>query len=239
MQINAVRLWCGLVLSLVGFCNSSTTLAQVQRSGGANAQLAAQYQQAIAERAQLQADNEKLKKQLEDAKKQTDAATKQLATLKASAATAVSQLAAAQATGQSSAQSLEQTKSRMQELLGRFRDTAATLRIVEAERTQLQQQLAESKSKYDVCAERNYQLFQVDSEVLDKYEHESPFSRAARAEPFTRIKRTQIENFVDEYRERAEELRLQKAGVSVPASSSGRPTPAPSAMPATEPAPTH
>jgi hypothetical protein len=33
----------------------------------------------------------------------------------------------------------------------------------------------------------------------------------ARAEPFTRIKRTQVDNYVLEYKQRAEELRMQKA----------------------------
>jgi chromosome segregation ATPase len=211
-------------------------LSQVQRSGGAaNAQLAQQYQQALTDRSQLQADNDKLKKELEDVKKQLEAAKRELTGSKAAAGSAASQLATAQAAGQSAAQSLEQTKTRMQELVNRFRETAVTLRGVESERAQLQQQLAQSKAAFDQCAQRNYQLYQVDDEVLERYEHQGAFSHLAQAEPFTRIKRTQIENFVDEYRARAEELRVQQAPTAPGTKSDA--TPVPFAAPAGDAAP--
>lgn len=214
-----------MAIAILGLASVQGALAQVQRSGGgANAQLAQQYQQIVVERTQLQADNDKLKKQLEDIKKQLQAVQQQLGASKKGAATSASQIAAAQAASQTSAQSLEQAKSRMQELVGRFRDTAVTLRGVESERAQLQQQLAQSKSDFDKCAERNYQLYQLDTEVLDRYEHEGTLSHVARAEPFTRIKRVQVENLVDEYKVRAEELRLQQAA---PAAAALPPGPAP------------
>jgi len=190
---------------------SQSPLAQVQRSGGGpSAQLVQQYQQALTEKTQLQADNDKLKKDLEEAKKQLQAANKELTEAKSGNGAAQAQLAAAQAATASANQALDVTKTRMQELVDRFRDTATSLREVETERSQLQQQLAQEKASFDQCAERNYQLYQVDGEVLDRYEHQGMFSYLASAEPFTRIKRTQIENFVVEYRARAEELRVQK-----------------------------
>jgi chromosome segregation ATPase len=185
--------------------------AQVQRSGGgASAQLVQQYQQALSEKTQLQADNDKLKKDLDEAKQQLQAANKELTALKSGSGAAQAQLTAAQAAAASANQALELTKTRMQELVDRFRDTATSLREVETERSRLQQESAQEKASFDQCAERNYQLYQVDGEVLDRYEHQGLFSHLASAEPFTRIKRTQIENFVDEYRARAEELRVQK-----------------------------
>ena len=203
---------CGALIAILSVgATAHVAFAQVQRSGGANAQLAQQYQQVMAERTQLQADNAKLKKDLDDAKKQLDAAKAQLTASKSTAGTAAAQLAAAQASSQSTAQSLEQSKARLQELVNRFRETAVALRGVESDRAQLQQQLAQSRASFDQCAERNYQLYQVDNEVLDHYEHEGTISHLARAEPFTRIKRTQVENLVDEYKARAEELRVQKA----------------------------
>jgi len=231
VKLTASRYRYAAVLAILALAWAQGAPAQVQRSGGgANAQLAQQYQQVVAERAQLQADNDKLKKQLDDAKKQLQAVQQQLGASKKSSTTSAAQIAAAQAAAQTSAQSLEQTKSRMQELVGRFRDTAVTLRGVESERSQLQQQLAQSKSDFDRCAERNYQLYQIDSEVLDRYEHEGTLSHVARAEPFTRIKRVQVENLVDEYKDRAEELRVQKAAPA-PAPPGPPPAPVPFAAP--------
>jgi chromosome segregation ATPase len=198
-------------------------LAQVQRSGGgggaANAQLMMQYQQADAERTQLKSENTKLKKDLDDLKKQLDAAGKQAAASKAGVSRDAAQLAAAQAANDRGAKDLADSKAKMQELVGKFRETITQMRGIESERAQLQQQLVQSKTAFDQCAERNYSLYQVDNEVLDRYAHEGAFSHMAGAEPFTRIKRTQIDNLVLEYKERAEELRVKKAtaaGSAVP-----------------------
>jgi chromosome segregation ATPase len=186
--------------------------AQVARSGGgANAQLAQQYQQAVSDRDRLQADNDGLKKQLQDAKAQLDSSARQLATLKSSAGATASQLAAAQAYRQSSTQTITQYNNRLQDLISHYRDVVASLRTVEAQRTQLQQQIAQNKSALDRCAQINDQLYQVDEDVLARYEHQGFLSYMGRAEPFTRLKRTQIENLVDGYRQRAAELRVQGA----------------------------
>jgi hypothetical protein len=225
------RLW--IVLAAIGGAViSAVTPAQVQRSGGgggaANAQLMMQYQQADAERTQLKSDNAKLKKDLDDLKKQLDAARKQAAVSKAGVNRDAAQLAAAQAANDRSAKDLVDAKGKMQELVGKFRETITQMRGIESERSQLQQQLAQSKTAFDQCAERNYSLYQVDNEVLDRYSHEGAFSHIASAEPFTRIKRTQIDNLVLEYKERAEELRIKKAetaaGSAAPAGAA-QPTP--------------
>jgi hypothetical protein len=213
----ASRRVSGLATALAVLGGVAVTMsapAQVQRSGGssgaANAQLMMQYQQASTERAQLQADNAKLKKDLDDLKKQLDAANKLAATSKAGVSRDSAQLAAAQAANDRTAKDLADSKGKMQELVAKFRETITQMRGVEAERSQLQQQLAQSKTAFDQCADRNYSLYQVDNEVLDRYSHQGAFSYMERAEPFTRIKRTQIDNLVLEYKERAEELRVKK-----------------------------
>jgi chromosome segregation ATPase len=225
----------GLVAALVlvgGVAVCASASAQVQRSGGgggaANAQVMMQYQQADAERTQLKSENAKLKKDLDDLKKQLDAVSKQAAASKAGVSRDSAQLAAAQAANDRGAKDLADSKAKMQELVGKFRETISQMRGIEAERSQLQQELAQSKTAFDRCAERNYSLYQVDNEVLDRYSHQGAFGYMARAEPFTRIKRTEIDNLVLEYKERAEELRMKKAAAE---SASQAPTPAPASAP--------
>ena len=228
-----LRRW---LLALCGLAAMTAAQAQVQRSGGgggaANAQLMMQYQQATAEKAQLQADNTKLKKDLDDLKKQLDAATKQATASKAGVSRGAAELAAAQAASDRTSKDLADSKARMQELITKFRETITQMHGVETERTQLQQQLDQSKAAFDVCAERNYSLFEVDNEVLDRYSHQGMFSYMARGEPFTRIKRTQIDNLVLEYKERAQQLRVEKAQAAANAAKRlAAPTKAPNATP--------
>lgn len=205
------RLFAALI-AFVGASYIGSVSGQAARSGGgANAQLMQQFQQAVSERTQLQAQNAKLKKELDEVKKQLGTVQQQATASKAGVDRSQAAVAAAHAATDRTQASLDETKGRMQELVGRFRETITTMRGIEADRTQLQQQLAGSQSEFDKCAETNYALYQINSEVLDRYAHQGAFSYFERAEPFTRLKRTQIDNLVLEYRQRVEELRVKRA----------------------------
>ena len=210
-----------LLVSAGAWLSAEPALAQSQRSGGGgvNPAMVQQYQQAVSERTQLQAENAKLKTSADDLKKQLDAANKQLAALKAGSGrgqAAMAQLAAAQQENATTSKNLADLKSKAQELVANYRETIANLRTVETQKTKLQQDLAQSKANFDHCAQSNYELFKVNSEILDRYEHQGMFSYVERSEPFTRLKRTQIQNIVDEYKERAEELRVQAQSANAP-----------------------
>jgi septal ring factor EnvC (AmiA/AmiB activator) len=217
-----------LVLScnalLAGVLLSGSAWAQVERSGGgANAQLAMQYQQVVSERTQLQEENEKLKKDLGDLKKQLDDAKHELTASKAAEGVRdQAQLTAAQAARDSSAKDLESAKGKMQELVDRYRDTTTTLRTVETDRAQITQQLSASKAAFDKCAQDNVAISQITAEVLDRYEHQHLFSNLGRAEPFTKIKQTEIENLVLEYRQAVDQLHVKPASVPAAANPTGR-----------------
>ncbi len=214
--MNVIRLLGGL--ALVTAIVVQPVFAQVERSGGGeNSQLLEQYQQAVAARDQLQQDNAKLSKDLDDTKQQLQAAQRQLAASKAGASRNAAALTAAQTSNASTAKTLELYKSRMEELIARFQQTIDQLRSVETDRAQLKQQLAQNKTALDKCVQTNASLYQVTDQVLDRYEHQGMFSYLERSEPFTRIKRTQIENLALEYRQRAQALRVSEPGAASPA----------------------
>lgn len=209
--------------------------AQVERRGGSeDAALAREYQQAVADRGQLQEDNARLKQGLDEARKQLEAARQQLAALKSSATTTQTELEHARASGQASARNVEETRAKLLQLVERFRETVATMRGIETERATLRQQLAQSKASFDQCALRNYQLYQLDTEVLDRYEHRGVLGYLSRAEPFTRLARTRLENLVDDYRQRAETLQVQSEGAAAAARGSAPPASASPAAPSAD-----
>jgi chromosome segregation ATPase len=194
--------------------------AQVARSGGggsANPQLVQQYEQVLAERTQLKADNDQLKKQL-DAAQQELAATKRKLTASsvgASQAQALqAQLTASQASLDSSKKALDQIRARMQELIARFRDTIDKTRAIEVERNKLQQQLFQTSAALDKAADRNVQMFQINAQLLDRLQHRGVFNRLTKAEPFTQIQRTRLDNLVLEDQERVDALHVQKEGTA-------------------------
>jgi chromosome segregation ATPase len=202
ISVLRVTLAAAWALSLLALA-VGTAHAQTARSGGgANAQLTQQMQQLASERTSLQAENARLKKELDDLRKERDTLKKAQTGLDERAKAAVS-AALARGTSQREAQEqeLKQTKDKMQELVGKFRETVQALREAETVRAGTKQTLATRDQELRVCVERNLALYKLNGEVLSQLEH--PVSRLARAEPFTRIKRVQLENLVDDYKGRA------------------------------------
>ena len=188
--------------------------AQTQRSGGSESQkILQQYQQLAAEKTSLQSQLAQMKKDLDSTKSELAAVKKDRDVLKgrsANAAVVAARLAQADASRQNVEKSLEQNKQKTTELVGRFKETLGTLKSVETDRAQLQRDNTALKAAFDKCAIDNTQLFDISNTVLTRYEHVGFFTKAGEAEPFTKLTRTKIDNLVDEYRQRAEELRVNK-----------------------------
>lgn len=196
-------------LTVLALVACMPVLAQTARDGGSgNAQLLQQMQQLASERTALQAENARMKRELAEMIKQRDALQAAAPKLleRANAADRALQLTTAERGNLES--ELTQTKTRMQELVARFRETAQALRDVETERASFKQSLTEANQQLVACNDKNAALFALNGEVLTKLEDQGFWSRASRAEPFTRIKRTQLENLVDEYAARAQEQRI-------------------------------
>jgi chromosome segregation ATPase len=185
--------------------------AQTERSGGGEAQkFMQQYQQLAAEKTTLQTQLAQMKKDLDTAQTELAAVKKERDALKSRAGGSSAQLAQMTAGKEATEKSLEQLKQRTTELVARFRETVINLKDVETDRDKLRNDLKVQLSAFDRCAEDNLGLFEINSEILDRYEHVGLFTRVSTVEPFTKITRTRIENLVDEYRARALQLRAAK-----------------------------
>lgn len=198
------------ILTIAAMTAGNNLFAQVERSGGEAQKFMQQYQQLSAERTGLQAQLVDLKKQLDAAKTDLAAMKKERDTLKAGAGGSAAAIVQANNAKQAAEQSLEQSKQRTNELVGRFRETVQTLKDTETDRAKTRKELAERNAAFDGCAVNNLKLYEINREILDRYEHVGLFTKASAAEPFTKITRTRLENLVDEYRARAEELRVKK-----------------------------
>ena len=196
-------------LALIFSCAGSMAHAQVERSGNADARVMQQVQQLTAERASLQADNAKLKQELEQLKKdlQKSAAEKSAAENRAKALTA--NATREQASSEQAEEQLERNKAQLQELVTKFRETANTLRDVESDRATAKSDLAGRERELKTCVDRNAGLYNLNAEVLDRMENRGFWSNVAEREPFTKLKRVELENLIDGYKYRADELKLE------------------------------
>ena len=213
--------------------------AQTARSGGAaNAQLMQEMQQLASDRTALQAENARLKKEVDDAHKERDRLKKAQQGIELRAKTSEAALARDTTQRESSERELTQTKAKMQELIAKFRETLQTLRETETASTTATQNLATRDRELKTCIDRNVALYHVNEEVLTRLEHHGVWSRLAEAEPFTKIKRVENENLVDEYKSRADDQRVKPASPSSAAPAPAPPSSSPGLSPPTSGAPT-
>jgi|SRR5581483_1049810 len=236
-SLRSVFLVSGLV-----FLGSAGSLVQAQtaRSGGsANAQLLEQMQQLASERTSLQAENARMKKELDDLRKDRDALKKAQQVVDARVKESSAALTRSTAEKTASQQEVQQLKDKMQELITKFRETIQTLRQAESENATIKQTLATRDQSLKVCLDHNAALYKLNGEVLDHLEHQSVWSHVAAAEPFTKIKRVQLENLVDDYQAKADDQHLKEAP-PLPAGEAAPPAPSEASAPppaSTQPVP--
>ncbi|AXS80127.1 hypothetical protein [Dechloromonas sp. HYN0024] len=100
----------------------------------------------------------------------------------------------------------EQTSSEKSDLTTRLADTerklAESKQAFAAEKLQMEGAVARLRTGLAGCSERNARMYRLGNELLDKYEAKSCLSSVLQAEPFTGLKRAQIEKMIEEDREK-------------------------------------
>jgi chromosome segregation ATPase len=204
-------------VAVAGFM-TQTARAQSARPGGAapSAQAMQQLQQLASERTALQAENARIKADLEAARKERDSLRAAQESLAKRSRGAEAELAGALGDKARVEGELAREKQRLEELVQRFRETAASMQEVETDRAARTQQLAVREQELGVCIDRNKKLLVINGEVVDKLEDQGFWSSFASREPFTRVKRNQLENLADGYRGAAEDQQVPPASPAKP-----------------------
>lgn len=120
------------------------------------------------------------------------------------------------------ARDLQAATTERDDLRTRLADTQAQLEKASAALAQTRDRLAErdgqlgrlqadhqtQSASFDTCQTRNAQLYTLGSELLDRYANKGVREVLSTGEPFTQIKRVQLENLVDEYRHKLDQQRV-------------------------------
>ena len=100
------------------------------------------------------------------------------------------------------------TASKLAETEAELRKTLEARRAAEAEGKRLQAALAAEKQQLQVCTERGQELRKVSNEILGLYEKKSCLDSSLQREPLTGLKRIEIENAVEDMREKLDSQRV-------------------------------
>ena len=85
-------------------------------------------------------------------------------------------------------------------------ETQRHLKTVASEKTALDDTLAS-------CSGKNEQLYQFGRELINHVERPEGFTSILRAEPFTQIKRVELENIFQDYRDNLDQSRIKPLSV--------------------------
>jgi chromosome segregation ATPase len=209
-----MRVTAATAIILLGALVAGISQAQEARTGGGtSAAVLQQLQQLASERTDLQSQNAKLQKDLEDMRRQRDTlkSAQGIADRRAQQSeTAIHQIQEQAATRQKAAEdNVARWKGQLDQLVAKYRDLAQTLGTTENERNALQQKMTLQEHTLTTCTDDNASLYNLSTEVLDHFQHQSPMSGLLRAEPFTQIARTRVDNAALEYKQRAQELKVK------------------------------
>lgn len=111
-------------------------------------------------------------------------------------------------------------EARLKEAESNLRQTQTELAEVSALQLEAQRQLkttALEKTALDdtlaICSGKNEQLYQFGRELINHVERPEGFTSILRAEPFTQIKRVELENIFQDYRDNLDQNRMKPLSV--------------------------
>jgi chromosome segregation ATPase len=205
----------GSLVVVLGVC-AATAGAQQARDDGGAARLQAMVSQLTSEKTQLQAENKDTKTKLDAANAELKKVRDQNADLQRRLSQNETSLAQSSAANTRSSEQYNTLRSRTDELVKQFREVAENLRKTEIERNDLKTTLAARESILGTCVANNDKLLATGNEILDRYEAKGCFASAREKEPFTQVKRVQLQNLVDEYRWKLEDQKLPDSVKTTP-----------------------
>jgi chromosome segregation ATPase len=99
-------------------------------------------------------------------------------------------------------------KAEKEALAAKLAESERKVTELRNEKQRVEVALAGHKKALGDCQARNARMYDLGNELLDKYEKKGCLDSALQAEPFTRLKRAQIEKMVEEDRERLDNEQL-------------------------------
>ncbi len=219
-----------LAIALLAVAGSWTASAQQddRRAREAARRIQLMQQQLTQEKAQLEqdkaklqkdnADKEKQIKQLQARLKRTEAGTKQTESDVKQKAAEVDRLKAEQ-----EALSLKfvEQREKADKLADSYKASVETIRNRDAEKETLNMRTLEQREiigrqaqMMQACEEKNIALYQLGTDLLQRYRSKSVMDALKQAEPFTQLEKVKMENLLQEYSEKMDAKKIDKPGLA-------------------------
>jgi chromosome segregation ATPase len=204
------RLFCQGVAAvfLITFLQSGITMAAPDKDQKRERQALRRMQQQLTEIQQQKSAADQEKTALEETLKKT---RNEIDTHKRSTASAA-------AKARDLEKDIETANNEKAGLRAHLDDAAKQNQALSAQRDQLEQDLkntgtalAKQNEQRKLCENNNGELYRIGRELVDWYGNKGAFNAILEAEPFTRMKGVEMESLLENYREKLEGQRLERA----------------------------
>jgi len=103
---------------------------------------------------------------------------------------------------------VSEIKQRYKEEVTAHNETRKQLKEIIQEKNRLFNVATEQTRSLDLCVGNNEKLYTINREILSQYEEKGVWDSVTQAEPFSGLTQVQIENLVDDYQYRLDDLRV-------------------------------
>jgi chromosome segregation ATPase len=199
-----------LVLAAAVGLWSEPGAAQATRRDGADpaaARLQQQLRRLQADKSELQTQNADLTGQIEELKARLLGLEKTNQEHEASLARYEEAVGAYKQRLEESFERIRQTDAQLLDLAGVQQETSAALQHSRAQGERLTGELEDRTRQLGDCEDKNAKLYEANVEMAERFERKGLWDALLQAEPFTGIKQVEVENLLEEYRYRIEDLR--------------------------------
>jgi len=97
----------------------------------------------------------------------------------------------------------------LNETAARLHGNEEQLRLLQSEGKARDATIAGREQEMKACEAKNAQLYTYGNELLEKYRKQGLFDRLLRAEPFLQLKQVQVENYIEEYRDKLDAQKIE------------------------------
>lgn len=102
-----------------------------------------------------------------------------------------------------------EAEGKLKSALAELARTRDTLAATEKELAAVRQVASQQSRSIRICEDKNLKLYGVATEVMAKYRDQGFWDAVKRKEPFTGLRQVEVENLLEEFRDRADEARVE------------------------------
>lgn len=118
------------------------------------------------------------------------------------------QLRQSEASLQKTKTALEGTQKSLADMTQQYQSSQRDNKQGEAQRKELVSNLTRKAQQFNVCQEKNAKLYDFGQQLVKIYDKPSTYEAVVRTEPFGQVKRVELENILQEYRDKLDEQKV-------------------------------